>query len=68
VVWMLVAFLPSYRLTTARSDGPDWLAGVDDAEQSCRRAPSDDTVVDVPISPSPIWSVPLSCRELDDPG
>jgi hypothetical protein len=64
VLWFAVAFVPSYQLSTGRSGGPDWVSGVDSAEQACRVGPSPVGAVAVPISPQPIWFVALPCREL----
>lgn len=60
--WVLVAFVPSFRLTTLRSGGPDWVDQVGDAERAC--------VVDreatelLSISPPPAWVVAVPCSDL----
>jgi hypothetical protein len=64
-MWMLLAFVPSYRLDTARSGGPDWVTGVQDAEHACANEPTDAAAIAVPISPQPIWAVAVPCWELD---
>jgi hypothetical protein len=66
VVWALVAFVPSYRLTTLRSGGPDWVDGVTQAQEACRAGEGDRQVV--PISPPPDWLVELSCSALGEQG
>jgi hypothetical protein len=60
LVWLAVAFVPSYRLDTARSGGPDWITAVDGAEVACRTLPPS-AAVDLPISPQPIWNVAVPC-------
>ncbi len=62
VVWLLVAFVPSFRLTTARSTGPDWGIGVTAAEQACLA--TGDPAERIPISPAPDWSAVVPCSEL----
>ena len=64
-IWILLAFVPSYRLDTARSSGPDWVTGVQDAERACAGQPTDAAAIAVPISPQPVWAVALPCWELD---
>jgi hypothetical protein len=66
-VWAVVAFVPSYRLDTARSGGPDWVAQVDAAEVTCARDPASGAVV-IAVSPVPDWSVALPCWELAGAG
>lgn len=61
-VWLLVAFVPSFRLSTPRSAGPAWSTGVATAEQACALEP--DGVVLVPISPPPQWTVAVPCAEV----
>jgi hypothetical protein len=68
LVWFLVAFVPSYQLSTGRSGGPDWIAGVEAAEGLCAIDPGGAGAVSVPISPQPIWFVAVPCSELDQPG
>jgi hypothetical protein len=63
VVWLLVAFVPSYRLTTLRSPGPDWVAEVSDAERACAVDGSATEVIG--ISPAPDWVVAVPCSKLD---
>jgi hypothetical protein len=63
-VWVAVAFVPSFRLTTLRSNGPDWVTEVSDAEQACRSEPGGTRPV--PISPPPEWVVPIPCSVLVD--
>jgi hypothetical protein len=60
LVWLAVAFVPSYRLDTARSGGPDWITAVDGAEVACRTLPPS-AAVELPISPQPIWNVAVPC-------
>lgn len=67
-VWAIVAFVPSYRLDTARSRGPDWIVQVDGAEQACAHDLPSDAAVAIAISPVPVWSVALPCWELDGAG
>jgi hypothetical protein len=62
LVWLLVAFVPSFRLTTARSTGPDWGIGVTTAEQAC--VATGDPAERIPISPAPDWSAVVPCSEL----
>jgi hypothetical protein len=67
VVWVAVAFVPSYRLTTFRSQGPDWPHEVADAQQACSLAVAGEGSVriePVPISPSPEWVVLVPCPDL----
>lgn len=61
-VWVVVAFVPSFRLTTPRSSGPDWSRGVTAAEHACAvgGAPSET----VAISPPPAWVMAVPCAEL----
>lgn len=61
-VWLAVAFVPSFRLTTLRSSGPDWVSGVAEAERACQSRP--DASAQVPISPSPEWVVSVPCSSL----
>ena len=63
-VWFLVAFVPSFRLNTARSAGPDWVAQIEKAEDDCAVHP--DAAEVVAISPAPDWVVGLTCAELGD--
>ncbi len=65
VVWIAVAFVPSYRLHTDRSGGPDWIAGVAQAEELCASDPNGAAVVAF-SPPTPTWVVAIPCRELDD--
>jgi hypothetical protein len=64
VLWLLVAFVPSYRLTNGRSPGPDWITEVSEAERACAIAPADTQTIE--ISPAPIWMIEVPCSELDD--
>lgn len=64
-VWFAVAFVPSFRLTTARSPGPDWVASVERAQQACLVQPGSSQIVTVP--PDPIWRLELSCARLGGP-
>jgi hypothetical protein len=61
VVWLLVAFVPSFRLTTYRSAGPDWVENVEAAERACALDP--EATVPVAISPAPTWTVPIACSD-----
>ena len=61
-VWLLIAFVPSYRLDTARSTGPDWGAGVGSAAADCRASGAPDEPVF--ISPAPAWVVVVPCSVL----
>lgn len=61
LVWVCVAFVPSYRFTTGRSEGPDWIEGVARAHQACGAA--DEPAQVVQISP-PTWFVTIACRNL----
>ena len=63
-IWALVAFVPSYRLDTGRSSGPDWDSGVSVAAQACR-VDSVGTQA-VAISPAPAWFVMMPCSALTD--
>jgi hypothetical protein len=64
-IWVLVAFVPSYRLETDRSGGPDWIVEVEGAEESCEVDP--DTTPVVAFSPGgPTWVVAIPCPELSD--
>ncbi len=65
LVWIAVAFVPSYRLHTDRSGGPDWIAGVAQAEELCASDPNGAAVVAF-SPPTPTWVVAIPCRELDD--
>jgi hypothetical protein len=61
-LWALVAFVPSFRLSTARSDGPEWRTGVTAAQNACAVDRASAEVV--PISPPPAWAVEVPCAEL----
>lgn len=65
-LWVVVAFLPSFRQTTPRSGGPDWTVEVSRAEQLCETQPVDAQVV--PISPPPEWVLALPCSVLVSDG
>jgi hypothetical protein len=60
--WFVVAFVPSYRLTTPRSSGPDWMAGVASARAACRVGAEQDEIV--ALSPPPEWMIALPCTRL----
>jgi hypothetical protein len=62
LLWMVVAFVPSFRLTTARSIGPDWGIGVTAAEEDCVATGA--TAERIPISPAPDWSAVVPCSDL----
>lgn len=61
-VWFVVAFVPSYRLTTPRSAGPDWMAGVANARAACDVGDEPDEIV--ALSPPPEWMIALPCTRL----
>jgi hypothetical protein len=62
LVWIVVAFVPSFRLNTARSIGPDWGIGVTAAEEACVATGA--IAERIPISPAPDWSAVVPCSEL----
>jgi hypothetical protein len=67
-VWMLVAFVPSYRLTNLRSTGPDWVLEVEAAQEVCRITGTDPAsareIVEISPPPPPLWAVSVACSEL----
>lgn len=62
IAWFALTVVPSYRLATGRSTGPDWGLGVRAADTVCTVDPS--SPVAIPISPVPGWVVVVPCREL----
>lgn len=62
-VWLVVAVLPSYRLTNPRSAGPDWVDAVTEAEARCEDGAE---TVTVAHAPAPTWHATISCEHLVD--
>ena len=63
VAWTLLVVVSSLRLTTLRSDGPSWAAGVGAARAACQAHPGL-TSVAVPTSPGAGWYVRLPCSRV----
>jgi hypothetical protein len=57
---LLISFAFTFRVHNARSDGPSWSRGVQEAERSCR---SDGREAQIPHSPSG-WSLDVGCNSL----
>ncbi|MGZ4709232.1 MAG: hypothetical protein ACXWBN_10875 [Acidimicrobiales bacterium] len=53
----------SLTLATARSSGPAWAESVRSAQAQCRADPGLDQV-HLPISPAPMWMMPVDCDRL----
>jgi len=62
VVQFIVTGVSGFRVSNARSEGPDWPAGVSRARRAC--AAHDVTTVRIPVSAGPAFDVVVRCVDL----